>query len=167
MPKKLTYQKVTTYEAIKGETKKVVLLHSGSTYTSILIPWLKEEYKTEVITVTIDIGQDVDVDEIKSQSLSLGASKAFVIDAKQEFAKEYLVPALKANVTYQGGYHLLSPLSRPLLAKIAVQVAEREGASAIAHGCPAISNDQIRIDGTVITLNPDLKIIAPLREGNL
>ncbi len=167
MPKKLTYQKITAYEAVKGETKKIVLLYSGSLFTNVLIPWLKNAYKAEVITVTVDLGQKEDFENLKKQAYKYGAQKALIIDAKEEFAKNYITRVIKANASYQGSYHLLTPLSRPLLAKIAVMVAQDEGASAIAHACSGQSNDQMRIDGTILALNPDMKVIAPVREGEL
>lgn len=167
MLKRQAYQRIASYEAQKGEAKKIVLLFSGSFYTSVLIAWLSQTYKADVIALVADIGQKVDFDAIKSTALSLGAKKAIVVNAKETFAQEYLTYAIKANGTYQGQYHLLSPLSRPLLAKLAVDVAEEEGASAIAHGCSAQSNDQIRLDGTILALNPDMKIISPLREGTV
>ncbi|HEV2339302.1 MAG TPA: argininosuccinate synthase [Patescibacteria group bacterium] len=159
------YYKISSYEARKGQVKKIVLLYSGSLYTTALIPWLKETYKAEVVTVTVDIGQKVNFAEIKDDALRVGASKAIFIDAKQEFAEKYIAKAIRANTAYREGYHLSAPLSRPLLAKHVVKIAEEEGASAIAHGASGQSNDQVRYESLIITLNQDMKIIAPLR-GN-
>lgn len=152
-----------SYIAKPGEAKKVVLLYSGSVYTAVLIKWLKEVYKVEVIALLIDIGQQVDFAGLIEQAKQLGASKVVSIDAKEEFARDYITKIIKANAEYQGHYQLLSPISRPLLAKLAVRLAEQEGASAIVHGCPGTSNDQIRIEQTILSLNPDMKIIAPFR----
>lgn len=167
MPKKQMYQKITSYEAKRGQVKKIVLLYSGSFYTSVMLKWLAQEYKVDVIALLIDIGQRDNFDELRENAEALGAKKVIVFDAKEQFAKEYLTRATKANARYQGKYYMLSPLSRPLLAKLAVEIAEQEGAGAIAHGCSGQSNDQIRIDGTILALNPDMKIIAPLRDGSI
>ncbi len=168
MAKQSTYQKVASYEGKKGEVKKVVLLYSGGLDTSVLLKWIQEEYKAEVIALTIDIGQVVDdLEEIKQKALKLGAVKAFVIDAKDEFADEYIAKGIKANANYQHRYRLATPIGRPLLAKWAVKIAAQEGADAIAHGCTGRGNDQVRIEGTALALNPDIKIIAPIREWSM
>lgn len=166
--KKSDYQKVSSYEGKKGEVKKVVLLYSGGLDTSVMLKWIQEEYRAEVIALTIDIGQLADdLTSIKQKALKLGAKKAYVIDAKDEFAEEYIAKGIKANASYQGSYHLSTPLGRPLLAKLAVKVAALEGADCIAHGCTGKGNDQVRIEGTALTLNPDIKIIAPVREWSM
>jgi len=168
MNKKTEYVKVSSYEGKKGEVKKVVLLYSGGLDTSVLLKWIQEEYKAEVIALTIDIGQLTDdLEEVRKKALKLGAVKAIVIDAKDEFANEYIAKGIKANASYQGKYHLSTPLGRPLLAKWAVKIAAQEGADAIAHGCTGKGNDQIRIEGTALSLNPDIKIIAPVREWGM
>jgi argininosuccinate synthase len=162
---KNSYVKVSSYEARKGEVKKVVLLYSGGLDTSVMLKWIQDEYKAEVVALTIDIGQLTDdLEEIRQKALNLGAVNAYVIDAKDEFAEEYIAKGIKANASYQGGYHLSTPIGRPLLAKWAVKIAAREGADAIAHGCTGKGNDQVRIEGTALALNPDIKIIAPVRE---
>ena len=161
---KKEYQKVASYEAVKGEVKKVVLLYSGGLDTSCMLKWLQEEYRIEVITLTLDLGQqEDDLEAIKQKALKFGAVKAFIIDTKDEFANEYLDPLIKANCSYQGDYHV-STVSRPLMAKWAVKIAEQEGADTIAHGCTGKGNDQVRIEGTALTLNPKIRIIAPVRE---
>lgn len=163
-----TYQKVTSYEGKKGEVKKVVLLYSGGLDTSVLLKWIQEEYNAEVIALTIDIGQLTDdLEEIRKKALKLGAVAAYVIDAKDEFADEYISKGIKANASYQGNYHLSTPIGRPLLAKWAVKIAAQEGADCIAHGCTGKGNDQIRIEGTALALNPDIKLIAPVREWSM
>jgi argininosuccinate synthase len=168
MKKKQEYVKVSSYEGRKGEVKKVVLLYSGGLDTSVLIKWIQEKYKAQVIALTVDIGQLTDdLEEVRKKALKLGAIKAYVIDAKDEFAEEYIAKGIKANASYQGNYHLSTPLGRPLLTKWAVKIAAQEGADCIAHGCTGKGNDQIRIEGTALTLNPDIKIIAPVREWSM
>ena len=165
MAKNLEYVKVASYEGHKGEIQKVVLLYSGGLDTSVMLKWIQDEYKAEVIALTIDIGQQADdLEAIRKKALKLGAVKAYVIDAKDEFAEEYISKGIKANASYQGNYHLSTPIGRPLLAKLAVKIAALEGADCIAHGCTGKGNDQVRIEGTALALNPDLKIIAPVRE---
>lgn len=162
------YVKVASYEGRKGEIRKVVLLYSGGLDTSVMLKWIQEYYNAEVIALTIDIGQQADnLEEIRQKALSLGAKKAYVIDAKKEFAYHYLAKGIKANARYQGDYHLATPLGRPLLAKIAVDIAREENCDCIAHGCTGKGNDQVRIEGTVLTLAPEMKIIAPVREWGM
>lgn len=163
-----TYTKVSSYEGRKGEIKKVVLLYSGGLDTSVMLKWIQDEYQAEVVALTIDIGQQADdLNEIKKKAIKLGAVKAIVIDAKAEFAYHYLAKGIKANASYQGRYHLSTPMGRPLLAKLAVQVAREEGCDCIAHGCTGKGNDQVRIEGSVLTLAPEMKIIAPVREWSM
>ncbi|APJ04089.1 argininosuccinate synthase [Silvanigrella aquatica] len=162
------YIKVASYEGRKGEIRKVVLLYSGGLDTSVMLKWIQEYYHAEVIALTIDIGQQADnLEEIRQKALNLGAKKAYVIDAKKEFAYHYLAKGIKANARYQGDYHLATPLGRPLLAKIAVDIAREENCDCIAHGCTGKGNDQVRIEGTVLTLAPEMKIIAPVREWGM
>ena len=163
-----TYAKITNYEGKKGEVKKVVLLYSGGLDTSTMVKWIQDVYKAEVIALTIDIGQQADdLEAIKQKALDLGAVKAIVVDAKEEFAREYISRGIKANGMYQGRYYLSTPLGRPLLAKWAVKIATQEGADAIAHGATGKGNDQIRMEGSALALNPDIKIIAPVREWGM
>lgn len=165
MNTKTTYQKVASYEAQKGEVKKCVLLYSGGLDTSCMLKWIQDEYQCAVIALTLDVGQQADdLAEIREKALRLGAHKAIVLDVKDECANEYIAKGIKANACYQGEYHLSTPIVRPLLAKKAVEVALQEGADAIAHGCTGKGNDQVRLDGAIITLAPQLKIIAPVRE---
>lgn len=162
------YIKVASYEGRKGEVKKVVLLYSGGLDTSTMVKWIQEEYKADVIALTIDIGQQTDdLEEIRQKALNLGAVKAIVVDAREEFAEEYIARGIKANAMYQGRYYLSTPLGRPLLAKWAVKIAAQEGADAIAHGATGKGNDQIRMEGSALALNPDIKIIAPVREWGM
>ena len=168
MVKKTKYVKVSSYEGRRGDVHKVVLLYSGGLDTSVMIKWIIEEYKAEVIALCVDIGQQTDdLEEIRKKALKLGASKSIVIDAKDEFANEYIAKSIKANGSYQGRYYLSTPLGRPLLTKLAVKIAALEGADTIAHGCTGKGNDQVRIEGTALALNPDIKIIAPVREWGM
>lgn len=166
--KQQKYLKVASYEAKKGEVKKVVLLYSGGLDTSVMLRWIQDEYKAQVIALVVDIGQQVDdLDKVRKKALKIGAVKTYVIDSKDEFASNYITKGIKANGSYQGPYHLSTPLGRPLLAKKAVEIAAKEGANTIAHGCTGKGNDQVRIEGSVLTLNPDIKIIAPVREWSM
>ncbi|MGI8419839.1 MAG: argininosuccinate synthase [Candidatus Levyibacteriota bacterium] len=167
MQKGRIYHKVASYEGNKGEVKKVILLHSGNNDTSVLIKWIQEEYKAAVITLTLAIGQPYNFEKVKQQALTDGAKNAYIIDAKDEFADEYIAQCIKANASYQTYNHLAIPLSLYLFAKWAVKIAALEGADAIAHGASGKDNDQVLIESTILTLNPDIKIIAPVREGNL
>jgi len=146
---------------------KVVLAYSGGLDTSICVKWLQENYKSEVITVTVDVGQGKDLNAIAERAKKLGAVKHYSIDAKQEFAKEYVFPAIRANALYEEKYPINSALSRPLIASKMVEIAKKEKANAVAHGCTGKGNDQVRFDVTIKALAPNLKIIAPVREGNM
>lgn len=162
------YTKVSSYEGRLGEVKKVVLLYSGGLDTSVMLKWIQEEYKAKVIALTIDIGQQADdLEAIRKKALKFGAIKAIVIDAKKEFAYHYIAKGIKANACYQGRYHLSTPIGRPLIAKLAVDVARKENCDTIAHGATGKGNDQVRIEGTILTLAPEMKIIAPVREWSM
>jgi len=159
------YQKIASHEAKIGKVKKCVLLYSGGLDTSVMLTWIQETYKCEVVTLTIDVGQQVDdLEEIRQKALKFGASKTYVMDCKEEFANDYLSKAIKANASYQGDYHLSTPLARPLMAKKAVEIALKEGADAVAHGCTGKGNDQVRLESTMLCYAPDIKVIAPVRE---
>jgi argininosuccinate synthase len=146
---------------------KVVLAYSGGLDTTVSIPWLMERYGAEVITVTVDVGQEEDFKEIEERAYSAGASKHFFIDAKREFGEDYIKPCIMANGLYEDEYPLGTALARPLIATKAVEVALREGCDAVAHGCTGKGNDQLRFDTTIAVLAPELRIIAPIREWNL
>ena len=162
-----SYTKVSSYEGRIGEVKRVVLLFSGGLDTSVMLKWIADTYKAEVIALTLDLGQQGDdLDAIKKKALKLGSVKAYVVDAKDEFADDYLSPLIKANGSYQGNYHI-STVSRYLMAKWSVVVAYREKADAVAHGCTGKGNDQVRIDASVLALDPNMKIIAPVREWDM
>ena len=146
---------------------KVVLAYSGGLDTSIAIKWIQEKYNLDVIAVTIDVGNEKDFTAVREKALKVGAIKAEVIDAKELFVKYFVFPALQANALYEGQYPLATALSRPLMAKLMVDIALEEGASAIAHGCTGKGNDQVRFDVGINSLAPDLKIIAPAREWGM
>ena len=147
--------------------KKVVLAYSGGLDTSIIIPWLKENYNCQVIAMVADLGQGDELDRIEEKAVKSGASKVYVQDVRKRFIEEYIFPALKAGAIYEGRYLLGTSLARPLIAQLLVEVAEKEGAEAIAHGATGKGNDQVRFELGVKALNPRLKIIAPWREWNI
>ena len=147
--------------------EKVVLAYSGGVDTSVAIKWIEEKYNLKVITLTVDIGNVADLEAIKQKALDMGAIKAIVFDARQEFVDSYVFPALQADAVYEGQYPLATALGRPLIAKLAVETARKEGATVIAHGCTGKGNDQVRIDVSVAALAPELKVIAPAREWNM
>jgi argininosuccinate synthase len=146
---------------------KVVLAYSGGLDTSAAIKWLKEEYDLDVITLTVDVGNEKDFTSIRDKALKVGAVKAIVSDVKKEFVQDYIFPALQADAVYEGVYPLATALSRPLMARLLVEVAEKEGAVAIAHGCTGKGNDQVRFEVSTGALAPHLKIIAPAREWKM
>ena len=150
-----------------GNNGKVILAYSGGLDTSVCIRYLQTLHNLDVITVTVDCGQHDDFKEIERKARAIGAIKHVYIDAREEFARDYIVPSIKANGLYQGKYPLATALARPLIAAKAVEVAKMEGATAIAHGCTGKGNDQIRFDVTMHALSPNLKIIAPIRDLNL
>ena len=133
----------------------------------MLIKYLQEKYNAQVITVTVDVGQQEDIKAAGEKAKKLGALKHFSIDAKDEFAQEYIFPAIKANALYEGKYPISTSLSRPLIAKKMVEIAEKEGATGLVHGCTGRGNDQVRFDITLGSLAPEMKIIAPVREWGL
>jgi argininosuccinate synthase len=146
---------------------KAVLAYSGGLDTSVCIKYLQNLHNYDVVTVTVDCGQNDDFEEIEKKSKAIGAIKHVYIDAKEEFAINYIIPCIKANGLYQNKYPLATALARPLIAAKVMKVADIEGATAIAHGCTGKGNDQIRFDVTMRALNPKLKIIAPIRDLNL
>lgn len=147
--------------------EKVVLAYSGGLDTSVAIKWLQETYNYDVIAVALDVGEGKDLDFIRDKAIQVGAIKSYVVDAKDLFADEFVLPALKANAMYEGKYPVVSALSRPLIAKVLVDIATEEGAVAVAHGCTGKGNDQVRFDVSITALNPDLKIVAPVREWGM
>jgi argininosuccinate synthase len=142
---------------------KIVLAYSGGLDTSVAIKWLQEQ-GYDVVACCLDVGEGKDLEFIKEKALKVGAVKSYVIDAKEEFANEYALVALQAHTLYEGKYPLVSALSRPLIAKKLVEVAELEGAVAVAHGCTGKGNDQVRFEVSINALNPNLEVVAPVRE---
>ena len=145
--------------------KKVVLAYSGGLDTSVAVAWLREQFDAEVVTLTVDIGGGSLREGVEKRALSAGASRAYVVDAKETFVSEFCWPSLQANTLYQGAYPLATALARPLIAQLLVEVARAEGADAVAHGCTGKGNDQVRFDVAVHALNPALEVVAPMRVG--
>ncbi len=145
----------------------VVLAYSGGLDTSVAIRWIKEKYSLDVITLTIDVGNERDMAGIAARAEKIGAVKALVVDGRTDFVRYFVWPALQAGAIYEGQYPLATALARPLIARLLVEVARAEGAVAVAHGCTGKGNDQVRFDVSINTLAPDLKIIAPVREWSM
>ncbi|PGS09879.1 MULTISPECIES: argininosuccinate synthase [Bacillus] len=145
------------------EKKKVVLAYSGGLDTSVAIKWLQEK-NYDIIALCLDLGEGKDLEFVKEKAISVGAIKSYMIDVQEEFANEYALMALQGHTLYEGKYPLVSALSRPLIAKKLVEIAEQEGASAVAHGCTGKGNDQVRFEVSIQALNPYLEVIAPVRE---
>ncbi|MDR2842921.1 MAG: argininosuccinate synthase [Spirochaetaceae bacterium] len=143
--------------------KKVVLAYSGGLDTTVIIPWLKEQYDCETIAVCVDVGQEADWKTISQRALDTGAAKAYVADVKKEYVEDFIWPALKAGAVYEDKYLLGTATARPLIAKVLVDYARKEGATAIAHGATGKGNDQVRFDLGIMAFAPDLEIIAPWR----
>ncbi len=153
--------------AKQAEKQKVVLAYSGGLDTSIIIPWLKENYDCEVIAMAADVGQGEELEPLREKAIKTGASKIYIEDIKEEFVTQYIFPTLKAGAVYEGSYLLGTSFARPIIAKRMVEIAQKEGASAVAHGCTGKGNDQVRFELTVKALAPHLRIIAPWREWDL
>lgn len=151
----------------KKRVNKVVLAYSGGLDTSVILKWIKETYDCEVITVTADVGQGEDLSGIEAKALATGASKAYVLDLKEEFLTQYAFPVLRSGAVYERKYLLGTSFARPLIAKYQVEIAKREGADAVAHGCTGKGNDQVRFELTYKALAPELTVIAPWREWDL
>ena len=145
---------------------KIVLAYSGGLDTSVAVPWLKEHYGAEIITLTMDLGM-VDLPSIQERAMAVGAAKALTVDAKDVLVEEFLFPALQAGAIYEGMYPLATALGRPLIARCLAEAAISEGAYAVAHGCTGKGNDQVRIDVGVAALAPELKVIAPIRDWGM
>ncbi len=159
-----TLRATASYEAEPGEVGRVLLLYSGGLDTSVMLKWIQDEYEAEVVALTVNLGQPgEEFDVVRGKALQLGALDCHVVDAREEFAEHYVLPAIKANALYGGGYPLFTALGRPLIAKLAVDKARESGCDTIAHGCTGKGNDQVRIESTVLALAPEMKIIAPVR----
>lgn len=142
---------------------KVVLAYSGGLDTSVAIKWLQDQ-NYDVVACCLDVGEGKDLNFIQQKALSVGAVQSYVIDAKEEFAQDFALTAMQAHTLYEGKYPLVSALSRPLISKKLVEVAEKENAIAVAHGCTGKGNDQVRFEVSIQALNPNLKVLAPVRE---
>ncbi|MEX1142162.1 MAG: argininosuccinate synthase [Thermoleophilaceae bacterium] len=157
-----------SYEAAPGEVGRVLLLYSGGLDTSVMLKWIQDHYGAEVVALTVNLGQPgEDYDVVRGKALDLGALACEVVDAREELARDYVLPAIKANALYGGGYPLFTALGRPLIAKLAVEKAREHGCDAVAHGCTGKGNDQVRIDSTVLALAPEMKIVAPVRNWQM
>lgn len=146
---------------------KIVLAYSGGLDTSVAISWIKEKYGYQVVTMTADVGQADNLDEVEKKSELVGASKHQTLDAKREFVEDYIFPSIKANALYESKYPVSTALARPLIARKLVEVAHKEKAIGVAHGCTGKGNDQVRFEVTIKAYDPELKIVAPVREWNL
>ena len=152
----------------KADIKKVVLAYSGGLDTSIIIPWLKENYNNcEVIAVSADVGQGTELDGLEEKAIKTGASKLYILDMKEEFITDFIYPTLKAGAIYEGEYLLGTSFARPIIAQKIVEIALKEGADAICHGCTGKGNDQVRFELTIKAFAPDMHIIAPWREWTI
>ena len=149
---------------MQGEVKKVVLAYSGGLDTSIILKWLKNEFGCEVIAFTADVGQAEELDHLEEKAISTGASKVYIEDLREEFVRDYVFTALKANAIYEGTYLLGTSIARPLIAKRQVEIAQLEGAEAVAHGATGKGNDQVRFELTYYALNPYIRVISPWRQ---
>jgi argininosuccinate synthase len=157
--------RIASYQADPAEVGRVLLLYSGGLDTSVMLHWIQARYNAEIVTLTVDLGQPgEDWEVVVGKAKDLGALQAIRADARDEFAREYVLPAIKANALYGGGYPLFTALARPLIAELAVEHARATGCDTIAHGCTGKGNDQVRIDGTIAALAPEIKVLAPVRE---
>ena len=162
------FQPTASYEADPATVDRVLLLYSGGLDTSVMLKWIQDAYEAEVVCLTVNLGQPgEDYGVIEEKARRLGAVEYHVVDARQRFAEEFLVPAIKANAVYGNGYPLFTALGRPLIAQLAVEYARQSGCDTIAHGCTGKGNDQVRIEATVATLAPELKTIAPVRSWQM
>jgi argininosuccinate synthase len=160
--------RTASYEADPEQVHRVLLLYSGGLDTSVMLKWIQDEYDAEVLCLTVNLGQPgEDYEVIRGKAMQLGAIDCHVVDAREQFARDYLAPAIRANALYGAGYPLFTALGRPLIAKLAVDFARSGGCDTIAHGCTGKGNDQVRIEATVATLAPELKVIAPVRSWRM
>jgi argininosuccinate synthase len=160
--------RTASYEADPEQVHRVLLLYSGGLDTSVMLKWIQDSYGAEVVCLTVNLGQPgEDYAVIEGKALRLGALECHVVDAREEFARDFVLPAIRANALYGGGYPLFTALGRPLIAKLAVDHARRSGCDTIAHGCTGKGNDQVRIEATIATLAPELKVIAPVRSWQM
>ncbi len=164
----MSAEPTASYEADPAEVHRVLLLYSGGLDTSVMLAWIQDKYEAEVVALTVNLGQPgEDYGVVRGKALELGAADALVVDAREEFSWEYVLPAIRANAIYGLGYPLFTALGRPLIAKLAVEHARVAGCETIAHGCTGKGNDQVRIETTIATLAPELKVIAPVRSWRM
>jgi argininosuccinate synthase len=160
--------RIASYQADPEQVGRVLLLYSGGLDTSVMLKWIQERYGAKIVTLTVDLGQPGEEwDVVTGKAEQLGAIETVLVDAREEFANDYVLRAIKANALYGGGYPLFTALGRPLIGKLAVQAAREHGCDTIAHGCTGKGNDQVRIEATIATLDPELRIIAPVREWQM
>ena len=164
----MDFPRTASYEADPENVRRVLLLYSGGLDTSVMLKWIQDSYGAEVVALTVDLGQPgEDYQVVRGKALDLGAIDALVVDAREEFARQYVLPAIKANAVYGLGYPLFTALGRPLISLKAVEQARQVGCDTIAHGCTGKGNDQVRIEATIATLAPELKVIAPVRSWRM
>ena len=160
--------RIASYQADPERVGRVLLLYSGGLDTSVMLKWIQERYGAEIVTLTVNLGQPGEEwDVVTGKAEQLGAVETVLVDAREEFANDYVLPAIKANALYGGGYPLFTALGRPLMGKLAVEAAREHGCDTIAHGCTGKGNDQVRIEATIATLDPELRTIAPVREWQM
>ncbi len=160
--------RVASYQANPSEMGRVLLLYSGGLDTSVMLKWIQQHYGAEIVTLTVNLGQPgEDWEVVTGKAKKLGAVETVLVDAREEFADHYVLPAIRANALYGGGYPLFTALGRPLIGKLAVEAAREHGCDTIAHGCTGKGNDQVRLEATISTLDTDLRILAPVREWQM
>ena len=152
---------------MSADVNKIVLAYSGGLDTSVILKWLSEEYQCPVVAWAADVGQQEDWEAIRKKGMATGAEKVIISDLREEFVKDYVFPAFRANAIYEGSYLLGTSLARPIIAKEQVRIAEQENADAVSHGATGKGNDQVRFELTYLALNPSLTIIAPWRIWDL
>jgi argininosuccinate synthase len=163
-----TSSRIASYQADPERIGRVLLLYSGGLDTSVMLHWIQAQYGAEVVTLTVELGQpDENWDAIIGKARDMGAVETLVEDAREEFAADYVVPAIRANALYGGGYPLFTALARPLIGKLAVEAAREHGCDTVAHGCTGKGNDQVRLEATIAALGPELGILAPVREWEM
>ena len=150
-----------------ARNQRIVLAYSGGLDTSVAIPWLKEKYGAEVIALTLDLGQGCELNQIRERAMAAGAKRCHVLDVREEFARDYILPALQADALYEERYPLATALGRPLIARKLVEIAHMENAAAVAHGCTGKGNDQVRIDVSARAIDPKMTVMAPAREWSM
>ncbi|MDP9187766.1 MAG: argininosuccinate synthase [Actinomycetota bacterium] len=160
--------RVASFEVDPEKVGRVLLLYSGGLDTSVMVKWISENYGAEIVTMTVDLGQPgEDFNAVTDKAKQLGAVETIVVDAREEFAEDYVLPSIKANALYGGGYPLFTALARPLIAEHAVGGARDRKCDTIAHGCTGKGNDQVRLEATIATLDPELKVLAPVRDWKM